>query len=251
MAHAMQEHINFLNTNRLVVEFLNPQSSFAAVSSVSAWRAANRLILYGYGVGSGENREVGAAAYQIEERKTETPPPTKDQRYPGSSAPLLIFFSSMPPVPCMPVSIMGRISVQDILVVKADATLSVHLDLIPEREKHMWLEEVEDDRVTRFVEMMRSGEIFKPEDFPGGDRRFWVPEATINKCRKRKANEDNQGPSKFQFSGGKRTRSLIRMAKKKKPTASSPGRKKHSYALRSGDGNDTSEVVHPSDHELS
>ncbi|KAL0789962.1 hypothetical protein Bca101_006208 [Brassica carinata] len=82
-------------------------------------------------------------------------------------------------------------------------------------------------------------------------RRFWVPEATINKCRKRKANEDNQGPSKFQFSGGKRTRSLIRMAKKKKPTASSPGRKKHSYALRSGDGNDTSEVVHPSDHELS
>ncbi|KAF2610750.1 hypothetical protein F2Q70_00011674 [Brassica cretica] len=55
-------------------------------------RAANRLILYGYGVGSGENREVGAAAYQIEERKTETPPPTKDQRYPGSSAPLLIFF---------------------------------------------------------------------------------------------------------------------------------------------------------------
>ncbi|KAH0893189.1 hypothetical protein HID58_055618 [Brassica napus] len=68
-------------------------------------------------------------------------------------------------------------------------------------------------------------------------RRFWVPEATINKCRKRKANEDNHGPSKFQFSGGKRTRSLIR-------------RKKHSYALRSGDGNDTSEVVHPSDHEL-
>ena len=36
----------------------------------------------------------------------------------------------------------------------------------------MWLEEVEDDRVTRFVEMMRSGEIFKPEDFPGGDRSF-------------------------------------------------------------------------------
>ncbi|CDY58634.1 BnaCnng33460D [Brassica napus] len=156
-----------------------------------------------------------------------------------------------PPDPTACKDTVTILSVQDILVVKADATLSVHLDLIPEREKHMWLEEVEDDRVTRFVEMMRSGEIFKPEDFPGGDRRFWVPEATINKCRKRKANEDNQGPSKFQFSGGKRTRSLIRMAKKKKPTASSPGRKKHSYALRSGDGNDTSEVVHPSDHELS
>ena len=47
-------------------------------------------------------------------------------------------------------------------------------------------------------------------------RRFWVPEATIKKCRKRKANEDNHGQSKFQFSGGKQTRSLIRMAKKNK-----------------------------------
>ena len=36
----------------------------------------------------------------------------------------------------------------------------------------MWLEEVEDDRVTRFVEMMRSGKTLKPEDFPGGDRSF-------------------------------------------------------------------------------
>ncbi|KAL0655558.1 hypothetical protein Bca4012_076142 [Brassica carinata] len=79
-------------------------------------------------------------------------------------------------------------------------------------------------------------------------RRLGVPEAPINKSRKRKANEDNHGQSEFQFSGGKQTRSPIHMAKKTKPTASSPGGKKHSYALRSGDGNDASEVVHPSDH---
>ncbi|KAL0655968.1 hypothetical protein Bca4012_076552 [Brassica carinata] len=36
----------------------------------------------------------------------------------------------------------------------------------------MWLEEVEDDRVTRLVEMMRSEKTFKPEDCPGGDRSF-------------------------------------------------------------------------------
>ncbi|KAF3505480.1 hypothetical protein F2Q69_00005512 [Brassica cretica] len=43
---------------RLVVESINPENSFVAVSSVSAWRAANRLILYRYGVGSVENGEV-------------------------------------------------------------------------------------------------------------------------------------------------------------------------------------------------
>ncbi|KAG2266407.1 hypothetical protein Bca52824_073486 [Brassica carinata] len=74
-------------------------------------------------------------------------------------------------------------------------------------------------------------------------RRLGVPEAPINKSRKRKANEDNHGQSEFQFSGGKQTRSPIHMAKKTKPTASSPGGKKHSYALRSGDGNDASEVA--------
>ncbi|KAH0867619.1 hypothetical protein HID58_074641, partial [Brassica napus] len=46
-------------------------------------------------------------------------------------------------------------------------------------------------------------------------RRLGVPEAPINKSRKRKANEDNHGQSEFQFSGGKQTRSPIRMAKKK------------------------------------
>ncbi|KAF3551013.1 hypothetical protein DY000_02006292 [Brassica cretica] len=44
------------------------------MSSVSAWRAANRLILYRYGVGSRENGEVGASADQMEGRKTETTP---------------------------------------------------------------------------------------------------------------------------------------------------------------------------------
>ncbi|KAG2256097.1 hypothetical protein Bca52824_075391 [Brassica carinata] len=171
----------------------------------------------------------------------------------------------------------------------------------------MWMEEVEDDRVTRLVEMMRSGKTFKPEDFPGGDRSFapkteekktggrvlkdekpgggtvhrwnlcpckpvvvncknesssgdggpegppqtggcahedlkpWiaeqlkklstefkhhlgemeknicrrlgVPEDTINKSRKRKANEDNHGQSESQIGGGKQTRSPIHRAK--------------------------------------
>ncbi|KAG2306932.1 hypothetical protein Bca52824_026680 [Brassica carinata] len=36
----------------------------------------------------------------------------------------------------------------------------------------MLLEEVQDSQVTSLVEMMRSGETFKFEDFPGGDMSF-------------------------------------------------------------------------------
>ncbi|KAL0677917.1 hypothetical protein Bca4012_005898 [Brassica carinata] len=68
--------------------------------------------------------------------------------------------------------IVTILSIQDILAVEADAAVSsFSLDLIrtpgpiPERERYMWLEDVEDDRVTRLVEMMRSGKTFKPEDF--------------------------------------------------------------------------------------
>ncbi|KAH0892850.1 hypothetical protein HID58_055279 [Brassica napus] len=43
-----------------------------------------------------------------------------------------------------------------------------------------------------------------------------VPEATINKSRKRKVNKDNHGQSESQISGGKQIRSPIRRAKKNK-----------------------------------
>ncbi|CAN6859677.1 unnamed protein product [Brassica oleracea var. botrytis] len=56
MTNTLVNHYNHKNAieplHRLVVESRNSENSFAAVSSVSARRAANRLILYRYGVGS-------------------------------------------------------------------------------------------------------------------------------------------------------------------------------------------------------
>ncbi|KAL0713046.1 hypothetical protein Bca4012_020024 [Brassica carinata] len=64
------------------------------------------------------------------------------------------------------------LTVQDIEKVETDPALSVHFDLIPDGERHLWLEEVEDGQVTSLVEMIRSEQTFKFEDFPGGDRSF-------------------------------------------------------------------------------
>ncbi|KAG2306901.1 hypothetical protein Bca52824_026649 [Brassica carinata] len=50
--------------------------------------------------------------------------------------------------------------------------LSVNFTLILGEERHLLLEEVQDSKVTSLVQMMRSGETFKLEDFPGGDTPF-------------------------------------------------------------------------------
>ncbi|CAN6869045.1 unnamed protein product [Brassica oleracea] len=44
--------------------------------------------------------------------------------------------------------------------------------LVPEAERHFWLDEVEDPKVTRLVDLIRSGHTFRTEDFVGGDRSF-------------------------------------------------------------------------------
>ncbi|KAF3527271.1 hypothetical protein DY000_02041517 [Brassica cretica] len=48
----------------------------------------------------------------------------------------------------------------------------VDFRLVPEAERHFWLDEVEDPKVTRLVDHIRSGHTFRTEDFEGGDRSF-------------------------------------------------------------------------------
>ncbi|CAF1755690.1 unnamed protein product [Brassica oleracea var. botrytis] len=47
-----------------------------------------------------------------------------------------------------------------------------YFSLVPEAERHFWLDEVEDPKVTRLVDHIRSGHTFRTEDFEGGDRSF-------------------------------------------------------------------------------
>ncbi|KAF3586441.1 hypothetical protein F2Q69_00029956 [Brassica cretica] len=194
------------------------------------------------------------------------------------------------------------LSVQDIVAVEADPALSLHYTVIPDVEKYFWLDEVENDRVTRLVKLMRSRHQFKPSDFPGGDmsfalaaptknntprlpekpdarpvhqrslrhrkpaaiiikdvsssedrdqRRFrnmegqletnlrhslGLPEATIQKTRKRKANDDNHGVSESPKSVCPPSQRPTRKAKKTNSAVSKPGDRKHSYSLCSRDG---------------
>ncbi|KAF2555051.1 hypothetical protein F2Q68_00016119 [Brassica cretica] len=72
------------------------------------------------------------------------------------------------------------LSVQDIVAVEADPALSLHYTVIPDVEKYFWLDEVENDRVTRLVKLMRSRHQFKPSDFPGGDMLFALAAPTKN-----------------------------------------------------------------------
>ncbi|KAL0702326.1 hypothetical protein Bca4012_058448 [Brassica carinata] len=65
------------------------------------------------------------------------------------------------------------LTVQDIVFVETDPALSVNFTQIPEEKRHLLLEEVQKNQVTSLVEMMRSGETFKIEDFPDGDTSFW------------------------------------------------------------------------------
>ncbi|KAH0868046.1 hypothetical protein HID58_075068 [Brassica napus] len=44
--------------------------------------------------------------------------------------------------------------------------------LVPEAERHFWLDEVEDPKVTRLVDHIRSVHTFRTEDFVGGDMSF-------------------------------------------------------------------------------
>ncbi|CAN6871956.1 unnamed protein product [Brassica oleracea] len=44
--------------------------------------------------------------------------------------------------------------------------------LVPEAERHFWLDEVEDPKVTRLVDHIRSVHTFRTEDFEGGDMSF-------------------------------------------------------------------------------
>ncbi|KAG2270627.1 hypothetical protein Bca52824_065182 [Brassica carinata] len=63
-----------------------------------------------------------------------------------------------------------------------------------------------------------------------------LPEATIQKTRKRKANDDNHGVSESPKSVCPPSQRPTRKAKKTNSAVSKPGDRKHSYSLCSGDG---------------
>ncbi|KAL0684101.1 hypothetical protein Bca4012_050949 [Brassica carinata] len=67
----------------------------------------------------------------------------------------------------------------------------VDVSLIPEAERHFWLDEVEDPKVTRLVDHIRSGHTFRTGDFEGGDRSFGKDNAIPEGKRQgRSPNED-------------------------------------------------------------
>ncbi|KAH0903710.1 hypothetical protein HID58_043213, partial [Brassica napus] len=57
-------------------------------------------------------------------------------------------------------------------VIASVASALKDFSLVPEAERHFWLDEVEDPKVTRLVDHICSGHTFRTEDFEGGDRSF-------------------------------------------------------------------------------
>uniref|UniRef100_A0A0D3AAS6 Ubiquitin-like protease family profile domain-containing protein n=1 Tax=Brassica oleracea var. oleracea TaxID=109376 RepID=A0A0D3AAS6_BRAOL len=64
------------------------------------------------------------------------------------------------------------LNTNDIVAVEGELDVIVDFSLVPEAERHFWLDEVEDPKVTRLVDHIRSGHTFRTEDFEGGDRSF-------------------------------------------------------------------------------
>ncbi|KAF3542090.1 hypothetical protein F2Q69_00021544 [Brassica cretica] len=61
------------------------------------------------------------------------------------------------------------LNTNDIVAVEREPDVIVDVSLIPEAERHFWLDEVEDPKVTRLVDHIRSGHTFRTGDFEGGD----------------------------------------------------------------------------------
>ncbi|KAL0716125.1 hypothetical protein Bca4012_065447 [Brassica carinata] len=81
------------------------------------------------------------------------------------------------------------LNVNDIVQVEEDPAISLHFYIrltvqfkpIPESERFLWLDEVEDDRVTHLVELIVSGHQFQTSDLPGADSSFApIPEENKN-----------------------------------------------------------------------
>ncbi|KAH0872395.1 hypothetical protein HID58_069757, partial [Brassica napus] len=53
-----------------------------------------------------------------------------------------------------------------------DMDVTVHFSLLPEAERHLWLDEVKDWQVTHLVHLLSSGHTFTTEDFRGRDKSF-------------------------------------------------------------------------------
>ncbi|XP_048619889.1 uncharacterized protein LOC106428019 [Brassica napus] len=64
------------------------------------------------------------------------------------------------------------LNTNDIVAVEGEPDVIVDFSLVPEAERHFLLDEVEDPKVTRLVDHIRSGHTFRTEDFEGGDRSF-------------------------------------------------------------------------------
>uniref|UniRef100_A0A0D3BU76 DUF1985 domain-containing protein n=1 Tax=Brassica oleracea var. oleracea TaxID=109376 RepID=A0A0D3BU76_BRAOL len=64
------------------------------------------------------------------------------------------------------------LNTKDILAVETEPDVTVHFSLIPEAERHMWVDEVEDLQVNRLVHRLSSGHTFTTKDFRGEDKSF-------------------------------------------------------------------------------
>ncbi|KAL0722481.1 hypothetical protein Bca4012_037080 [Brassica carinata] len=70
------------------------------------------------------------------------------------------------------------LNTNDIVAVEGEPDLKVDFSLVPKAERHFWLDEVEDTKVTRLVDHICLGHTFRTEDFEGGDRSFGKDNAT-------------------------------------------------------------------------
>ncbi|CAN6905515.1 unnamed protein product [Brassica oleracea] len=133
------------------------------------------------------------------------------------------------------------LNTNDIVAVEGEPDVIVDFSLVPEAERHFWLDEVEDPKVTRLVDHIRSGHTFRTEDFEGGDRSFGkdnaIPEGKPQGFEKTLCdhfgvllpNIHNKGKRKMIMRPNRKSRKI-------NSTVPKPGQEMHSYPLRSADG---------------
>ncbi|CDY27852.1 BnaC09g28790D [Brassica napus] len=131
------------------------------------------------------------------------------------------------------------LNTNDIVAVEGEPDVIVDFSLVPEAERHFWLDEVEDPKVTRLVDHIRSGHTFRTEDFEGGDRH---PNTTNPTFRLNQEDQfektlcDHFGvPLPNIHNKGKRKRPNLK-SRKINSTVPKPGQEMHSYPLHSADG---------------
>ncbi|CAN6924654.1 unnamed protein product [Brassica oleracea] len=131
------------------------------------------------------------------------------------------------------------LNTNDIVAVEGELDVIVDFSLVPEAERHFWLDEVEDPKVTRLVDHIRFGHTFRTEDFEGGDRSFGkdnaIPEGKPQDQFEKTLCDHFGVPLPNIHNKGKRKRPN-RKSRKINSTVPKPGPEMHSYPLRSAEG---------------